>query len=183
MISAVRIPIILMFVLLAFPADGIARVGDFDGAGFYKSLEETARVAFDQAVATFNAAKEERIRAGKITAAEASNPDGLSGVKLLIYNEFAIYAICADSINRGESEKASAELERCSRDKKVEMVKWTKLVEYANTIGATKIKKCEMKSRDFKNEIFLPPFDFLKDDSGPPLFDFGKLNECLTNAP
>ena len=73
----------------------------------------------------------------------------------------------------------------CVREKASEVLKFTKLAEYVGSLPPSKSAHCEMKSRDYKNEMRFPPFDFLRSDGEPELtlFDHKALNDCLLSDP
>jgi hypothetical protein len=50
-----------------------------------------------------------------------------------------------------------------------------KLTEYASVIENDKLLKCEMKARDFKTELRFPPYEFLRNSTGPAVLD----NDCI----
>jgi hypothetical protein len=161
---------------------GKAQTDGPDAAEFYKSLEADARAAYKKALADFNSAKDKRVLAGEVIVTAAKERDAISGLRMMQYNKFASIGICADmaAVER-DAKKVGASVEKCSVERNLELVKWTKLSDYVGTIGADKMTKCEIKARDFANEVRFPPFDFLVDRSGPPLLDFKKLNECILN--
>lgn len=63
-----------------------------------------------------------------------------------------------------------------------EMAKFIKITEYHSAIGAKKSALCEMKSRDYRNEVRFQPYGFLSTGKQAHLFDFRAFNDCILSA-
>ncbi|WP_441230070.1 hypothetical protein AB7828_10135 [Tardiphaga sp. 215_C5_N2_1] len=154
-----------------------------DAVGFYKSLEADGRIEFNRLVANANAEKEKRVRAGKVIVTPTNERAAMSAMRMMMYNKLASIGVCADRFT-GERDisRAGQAIAKCAEERNQEAVKWYKLTDYIETVGESKMTRCEMKARDFKNEVRFPAFDFLIDDRNPPLFDFRIMNECIMSG-
>jgi len=66
----------------------------------------------------------------------------------------------------------------CIEAKLAELGKFAKLTEYLDAIGDAKATACEMKTRDYKNEMRFLPYEFLRGKE-IKLFDFRAFNDCI----
>jgi hypothetical protein len=107
--------------------------------------------------------------------------EGTDGVKMILYNKAVIGAVCGEESIRASknADEAIASAKSCVDARLAEMVKFTKLTDHYDSVSARKFETCEMKSRDYKNEIRFVPYEFLRNSDGPRLFDFKALNECV----
>lgn len=147
----------------------------------YKNHENRIREDLGRSFELAKLERERKIKAGEPPISPQIERDGSDGIRLVLYNKAVIYATCADeaaNASKMEGEVLTAAT-ACMNSKSTEMLKFTKLMEYSDSIGARKLTACEMKARDYKNELRFPPYEFLRTSSGPKLFDFKMLNDCI----
>lgn len=174
-LAAVAMSLFLIPVSAAPAAESFA-------VGFYKSLESKARVDFKETVASFNAAKDARVKAGKVVVTPLSERQAMSGLQLMIYTKYAVQGICADLVDPIATPKPEVAVDECYRQKMTDFIKWQKLSDYAGEISTAAMSRCEARSRDFDNEIRFPPYAFLIGERAPVLFDFARFNKCIQDA-
>jgi hypothetical protein len=155
---------------------------------YYKDLEAEARKDWEQGLEFIQKERDRRAKAGEQPLSADVQRDGIEGIKSMLYNRSVIHAVCAEEAARnarGSIEEAKAYLGRCVDERLSEFRKFTKISEYEATIGMRKSALCEMKSRDYKNELRFAPYDFLRVDSGkgPYLLDFKTFNDCILSGP
>jgi hypothetical protein len=142
----------------------------------YSRAEDTIRKDWEY----FEYAKLERERkakAGEPFVSDKMLREGTDGVKMILYNKAVIGAVCGEeSIHASKNaDEAIASAKSCVDAKLSEMAKFTKLTDYYDSVSARKFETCEMKSRDYKNEMRFVPYEFLRNSDGPKLFDFKAL--------
>jgi hypothetical protein len=146
----------------------------------YKTSEALIR---DEWLKALDFARLERARkenSGERPLSAQQEKEGMNGVQNLLYNKAVILATCAgvtakSGIDEAVFRTASTE---CIDAKLMEMGKFVKLSEYADAVSKAKMNSCEMRSRDYENELRFIPYDFLH-GKDMRLFDFKAFNSCL----
>ena len=106
----------------------------------------------------------------------------LSAVRFLVYNQATFQVLCAEQSLGKPVDEALKTTHSCVDEKQDQLDKYLKLEDYIRTLGEQTFLKCQIRSRDFKNEIRFPPYEFLRDSRGPRLLNFSSMNECLVSG-
>ncbi len=150
---------------------------------FYQSLEPEFRAQYEKFLAGVEVEKARKAKAGEPAATLLEQKLGTRGAKTLIYNTAVIKALCAEQVGLPVKDESAFERDykSCITDRMIEVLKFMKLAGYVDSLPPLKSTRCEMKSRDYKNEIRFTPYDFLLSDGGLdlPMMDYKALNACL----
>jgi hypothetical protein len=150
---------------------------------FYKGREAVFRTQYNEAMKAVEAEAVRKAKAGEPAATSKESTQGLSAIRFLFYNQAAFQVLCAEQLETSKSfDDASKAVHACIDAKADQLTKYLKLEEYMGTLGDDKFIKCQIKARDYKNETRFPPYDFLRDPTGPKLLDFAALNECIMSG-
>jgi len=109
----------------------------------------------------------------------------LEFAKTFNYNKAINQMRCAYEMRKYrplEGTELEKEFQSCTNRLQGEMIKYSKLSDYASSFDPKKMMACEIKARDFEMERRFPPFEFLKTRDGPPAFNFKVLNDCLISS-
>jgi hypothetical protein len=154
---------------------------------FYQSLEPEFRGHYAKFWEGAEVEKARKAKAGEPAATASEWKLGITGAKTLLYNTAVTRALCAEQAGLPIKDEGAFErdMHHCLLDRMSEFRKFQKLIEYKGSISPSKSVRCEMKSRDYKNEMRFPPFDFLRTDGEPELqlMDHKALNGCLLSGP
>lgn len=155
----------------------------FSAEKFYRDLEPETRAHYKDAWDAAAVESKRRAAAGLPHITDSDKGIAEKGIKSLIYNTAVRKTLCFEQAleRRKDYETALQIAKSCLEQTSNEIIKFSKISDYANTIPRAKSARCEMKSRDYKNEIRFPPFDFLRDarELAPHLFDYKMFNDCL----
>ena len=150
---------------------------------FYQSLEPEFRADYAEALEGAEVEQARKAKAGEPATTARERKLGIRGVKSIIYNTAVIKALCAEQAGLPIKDENAfkRDWKACVEDRASEILKFTKVAEYVDSLPRSKSARCEMKSRDYKSEMRFPPYDFLRSDSEPELslFDHEALNSCL----
>ncbi len=175
----------IVFVLVACSAVASrAEIKKTLGQIIYEKSEDAIRADWQQHFEIAKVERERKARAGERLLSAREEKDGETGIKILLYNRAVIFATCGEEAGMNKAKEADFvnRSDACANVKLLELVKFTKLSEYAATIGAERYTACEMKSRDFNNESRFPPYDFLRGGSEMKLLNFKAFNDCLLSG-
>lgn len=161
---------VLLFATLAVMV-GIsprARGDDAGLAAYYLAFEGDARAEWDGLSKTTELSAISNEAAAKISTA-----------RLSIYNRTVFRVLCAERSTRATQMGDIAEIDRCFTGKMDELGKFLAFEKDADATGLEKVAPCKIKARNHSDELRFPPYDFLRDATGPMLFDFDALNRCI----
>jgi hypothetical protein len=147
----------------------------------YKKAEKSIRKDWDKSFEYAKIEGERKAKVGEPPLSAKKQQEGTDGMKMILFNKAVISAVCGEETAHASKnvDGAMAAASACRDARLAEMVKSVKLMDYSGAIGARKLANCEMKSRDYKNEIRFLPYDFLRNSDGPKLFNFKTFNECV----
>jgi hypothetical protein len=147
---------------------------------FYKAREKVVREAYDAAMVAIQVERERKAKAGELASTATEHSQGLSALRFMLYNKVIIQVLCARQIDsRTGVEKGQAAAVACMDSKHDHLTKYLKLEDYVVNLGAQTFLKCEIKTRDYKSEVRFPPYEFLRDTTGPKIIDFAAMNDCI----
>jgi hypothetical protein len=154
---------------------------------FYQSLEPEYRAHYARFWEEAEVEKARKAKAGEPASTTSEWKLGITGAKTLLYNMAVTRALCAEQAGLPikDEDAFKRDMHNCLLDRISELRKFQKMAEYNGSISPSKSVRCEMKSRDYKNELRFPPFDFLRTDGEPELqlMDHKALNDCLVSDP
>jgi len=155
----------------------------FSADRFYRDLEPETRAGYAQFWEGAEVERKRKIAAGLPPATDRDLRDAELGIKALLYNTAVRKTLCFEqALSRGKDYETGLRITKdCLEQHAEEFIKFSKLADYASVISRAKSTRCEMKSRDYKNETRFPPFDFLRtpNEREPQLFDHKMFNDCL----
>jgi hypothetical protein len=173
-------PFILAALMAFLVSAGIAQEASL-AENLYKGTEQSIRADYAKSSDLIEIERKRKISAGEPPVPASHAPIADRGIKQLLYSKAVTAAVCGEQSfqQSKDADAASRFLKTCMDEKSNDMLKALKMGDYATIIDRRKSARCEMKARDYANEIRLPPFDFLRTADGPPLFDYKALTDCL----
>jgi hypothetical protein len=171
--------LLLLFALRTCAAEAQPKIDDF-----YQSIESNIREQYEEFLKSSESERQRKKKAGEPPLTADQSKEGMSAGRFIIYNRTILTVLCAEQTARTAQSANFDEVEKCFIDKRDQMNKYLKLEEYAGTLGAEKFTRCQIKTRNFTDEIRFPPYGFLRDPTGygPKLYHFDELNECILSG-
>lgn len=172
----------LVALALLCSAPAVAQVS-FSAETFYRELEPEIKEGLSKAAEMAEAERKRKIAAGLPPISAGNKRLGEKGIRSVLYYVAVRKTTCFEQALKQERDyQTTVRLTKdCLEDVNNELLKFNKMSDYASAISPLKSARCEMKSRDYKNEIRFPPFDFLltPGEPAPRLMDYKMLSECL----
>ena len=168
---------------VVWSGSAIAQGHPFSAEQFYRDLEPEVRANLKDGWEKAEVETKRRAAAGL-----PHMTDGTKGIvddtlKLLVYNAAVRKTLCFEqAMKLGENKETTAQIVKSCLDRTSnDFAKYNKIIDYINSMPPAKSARCEMKARDYENEIRFPAFDFLRDakENAPRLFDFKAFSDCL----
>jgi hypothetical protein len=150
------------FFISAFPCFAYSEDKKAIADALYKDGEQDIRKDWDKSFEYVELERQRKAKAGEPPVSAKTQQEGSDGMKIMLYNKAVITAMCAEESAQASknADEAISLAKACFHGRVAEMIKSTKLMEYSSTIGAGKVAACEMKARDYKNEVRFVPYGF-----------------------
>ena len=149
-----------------------------DEKAFYARIENDLKKEYEALVAS--------LTRKKLTKAEQDK--ALDGIKFIFYNRANVYATCwgeylqLKALGHPTIEQ-EAHFKSCIDEKLSAFMIMVELTDYLGVLPPGTGARCEMLARLFERELLLPPYDFLKQQSGSDhLIDANIYNQCIRSA-
>jgi hypothetical protein len=171
--------LLLLFALRTCTAEAQPKIDDF-----YQSIESNIGEQYDEFLRSSESERQRKERAGERPLSADQFKAGMSAARFVIYNRTILTVLCAEQTARTAQSANFDEVDKCFIGKRDQMNKYLKLEEYIGTLGAEKFTRCQIKTRNYEDEIRFPPYGFLRDPTGerPKLYHFDALNECILSG-
>jgi len=134
---------------------------------FYQSIESNLREEWDGFLKAAEIERERKRKSGKPPLSDEESKQGTSAARFIIYNRTVLTVLCAEENSRTDD---FDKVQECFVAKRDQMNKYLKLEEYVKTLG------------NYADEVRFPPFEFLIDPTGPRLYNFDALNDCILSG-
>ena len=150
-----------------------------DEKAFYARIENDLKKEYEAVVASLTRKK-------PLTKAE--HDKALDSIKFIFYNRANVYATCwgeyllLKALGHPTIEQ-EAHFKSCIDEKLLAFMIMGELTDHVGALPPGTGDRCEMLARLFERELLLPPYDFLKQQSGSNhLLDANIYNQCIRYA-